>query len=70
MVSSTLLSGKASFPAADIMPTTALAPNAKFARPEAVAADVSIATVEAYSTLGVTIADNAKIGVKLSRHFP
>jgi hypothetical protein len=47
------------------MPTAALTPTAKFARPEAVAADVSIATEAAYSTLGVAIADDdAKMGVQ------
>jgi hypothetical protein len=45
------------------MPTVALALTAKFARPEAVAADVSVATAEAYSTLDATIADDAKIRV-------
>ncbi len=54
-VSSTLPTGVAAFPVADIMPTAALALTAKFARPEAVAADVSVATAAAYSTLGVTI---------------
>jgi hypothetical protein len=39
------------------MPTVALAPTAKFARPEAVAADFSVTTVAAYSMLGVTIVD-------------
>jgi hypothetical protein len=34
------------------MPTAVLAPTAKFARPDAGAADVSTATVAAYSTLG------------------
>ncbi len=46
------------------MPTAALSPTVKFARPEAVAADVSIATAEAYSTLGATILDDAKMGVQ------
>jgi hypothetical protein len=55
-VSSTLPVGIAAFPVANIMPTAALALTAKFARPEAVAADVSIATAAAYSMLGVTIA--------------
>jgi hypothetical protein len=41
------------------MPTAALAPT----RPEASAANV-IPTVAAYSTLGVTIVDDAKIGVQ------
>ena len=40
------------------MPTAALAPTAKFARPEAVVADISNATMAAYSTLGVTIVDD------------
>jgi hypothetical protein len=65
LVSSTLPAGVVAFPAADIMLTVALAPIAKFARPEAVAADVSVATAAAYSTLGVTIADDdAKMGVQ------
>jgi hypothetical protein len=63
-VHSTLPSGVAAFPAANIMPTPALAPTAKFARPEAVASDVFVATVAAYSTLCVTIADDAKMGVQ------
>jgi hypothetical protein len=54
-VSSTLPAGIAASPVANIMPTAALALTAKFARPEAVAADVSVATAVAYSTLGVTI---------------
>ncbi len=56
LVSSTLPAGVLAFSVADIMPTGALAPTAKFARPEAVAADVSIATAAAYSTLGGTTA--------------
>ena len=52
------------------MPTAALAPTAKFARPEAVAADVSIATATAYSKLGVTIADDAKMGVQTVKVLP
>jgi hypothetical protein len=59
-VSSTLHAGIALFPVANIMPTVALGPTAKFARPEAVAADVSIATAAAYSTLGVTIVATAE----------
>jgi hypothetical protein len=59
-VSSTLLAGVAAIPAADIMPTSALALTAKFARPEAVAADVSVATVAAYTMLGMTIAATAE----------
>jgi hypothetical protein len=55
-VTSTLPSGITTFPVANIMLTAALAVTAKFARPEAVAADVSIATAAAYSTLGVTTA--------------
>ncbi len=61
-VHSTLPASIATFPAADIMPSAALAPTAKFATSEAVAADVSVATAAAYSTLGVTIADDAKMG--------
>jgi hypothetical protein len=44
------------------MPTAVLAATAKFATAEAVAADVFIATVAAYSTSGVTIADDAELG--------
>jgi hypothetical protein len=55
-MSSTLPAGVAAFPVANIMPTAALALTAKFARPDAVAADLSVATAAAYSTLGVTIA--------------
>jgi hypothetical protein len=55
-VSSTLPDGILAFSFANIMPTAALAPTAKFARPEAVAADVSVATVAAYSILGGTTA--------------
>jgi hypothetical protein len=64
LVSSTLPAGVAAFPAANIMPTAVLTSTAKFSRPEAVAADVSIATATAYSKLGVTIADDAKMGVQ------
>jgi hypothetical protein len=53
-VSSTLPDGVLAFSFANIMPTAALAPTANFARPEAVAADVSVATAAAYSTLGGT----------------
>jgi hypothetical protein len=63
-VTFTFPAGLAAFPRADIMPAAALAPTAKFARPEAVAADVSVATAEAYSTLGATIADDAEMGVQ------
>ena len=42
------------------MPTAVLAPTAKFARPEAVAADVSVATAAAYSTLGGTTVARAE----------
>jgi hypothetical protein len=59
-VSSTLPAGIAAFPVADIMLTAVLAVTAKFARLEAVAADVSVATAAAYSTLGVTIAATAE----------
>jgi hypothetical protein len=60
-VSSTLPDGILAFSfAADIMPTAALAPTAKFARPEAVAADVSVATVAPYSTLGGTTVARTK----------
>jgi hypothetical protein len=62
-LSSTFPASLAAFPCADIMTTAALALTAKFARPEAVAADVSAATAEAYSTLGATNADDAKMGV-------
>ncbi len=60
-VSSTLPAGIAAFSVADIMPT--------FARPEAVAADVSVATVAAYSTLGgttVAIAEAAAADVTVA----
>jgi hypothetical protein len=60
----TLPANVAAFPAAYIMPTAALAPTAKFATSEAAAADVSVATVAAYSTLGVTIVNDAKMGDK------
>ncbi len=53
-VSSTLPAGAAAF-SADIMPTAVLAPTAKFALPEALAADVSIPPAAAHSTLGVTM---------------
>ncbi len=53
-VSSTLPAGVLAFSFAYIMPTAALALTAKFARPEALAADVSIAIAAAYSTLGGT----------------
>jgi hypothetical protein len=59
-VSSTLPDGILAFSFADIMPSAALAPAAKFARPEAVAADVSVATVAAYSTLGGTTVARAE----------
>ncbi len=62
-VSTTLPAGIAPFPAADIMPTAALVPTAKFARPEAGAADVFVASMAAYSMLGLTIVDDAKMGV-------
>jgi hypothetical protein len=56
------------FPAADIMPTAALALTAKFAWPEVVAADVSVAAAAAYFTLGATIVnDDAKMGVQTSK---
>jgi hypothetical protein len=63
-VLSTLPAGLVAFPRADIMLTAALAPTAKFARPETVAAAVSAATAEAYSRLGATITDDAKMGVR------
>ncbi len=53
-VSSTLPDGIATFSVANIMPTAVLAPTAKFAPPEALAADVSVPPAAAYSTLGVT----------------
>jgi hypothetical protein len=60
-VSSTLPDGVLAISfAADIILTAALAPTAKFARPEAVAADVSIATVAVYSMLGGTSATRAE----------
>jgi hypothetical protein len=59
-VSSTVPAGVAAFPVPNVMPTVVLALTAKFARPEAVAADVSVATVAAFSTLGVTTAAIAK----------
>jgi hypothetical protein len=64
LVHSTLPAGIAAFPAANVMPTATLAPIAKFARPEAVATDVSVATVAAYSILGATIMDDAEMGVQ------
>jgi hypothetical protein len=68
LVSSTLPLGVSTFPATNIMPTAALAPTAKFARPEAVAADVSVATAAAYSMLGATIVDDdAKMGVQTAK---
>jgi hypothetical protein len=60
LVSSTLPAGVAAFPLANIMPTAALTITAKFARPESVAADVSVATAAAYSTLGVSSAATAE----------
>jgi hypothetical protein len=60
-VSSTLPAGIATFSVANIMPTVVLAPTAKFARPEAVAADVSIPPAAAYSTLGVTTMARAEV---------
>jgi hypothetical protein len=69
-VSSTLPANVAVFPAPNIMPTAFLVPTAKFARPEAVAADVFVATAAAYSTLGVTIVDDdAKMWVKTVKAF-
>jgi hypothetical protein len=59
-VSSTLPAGIATFSVADIMPTSVLAPTAKFSWPEAVAADVSIPPAAAHSTLGVTTAARAE----------
>jgi hypothetical protein len=59
-VSNTLPAGVATFPVANILPTVAMALTAKFSRPEAVAADVSITTAAAYSTLGVTITATAE----------
>jgi hypothetical protein len=56
-VTSTLPAGVLAFSFANIMPTAALAPTAEFARPEAVTADVPVATVAAYSMLcGTTMA--------------
>jgi hypothetical protein len=63
-VSSTLPAGVATFSVADIMPTAVLAPTAKFARLEALAADVSIPPAAAYSTLGVTTAARAEGSVR------
>jgi hypothetical protein len=59
-VSSTLPAGIATFSVADIMPTVVLAPTAKFARPEALAADVSVPPAAAYSMLGVTTVARAE----------
>ena len=42
------------------MPTAVLAPFAKFAQPEALAADVSVTPAAAYSTLGVTTVARAE----------
>jgi hypothetical protein len=53
-VSSTLPAGVATFSVSNIMPTAVLASTAKFAWPEALAADVSVPPAAAYSTLGVT----------------
>jgi hypothetical protein len=55
-VLSTLPAGVATFQVANIMPTAVLALNGKFARPESVAADMSVATAAVYSILGVTTA--------------
>jgi hypothetical protein len=59
-VSSSLPAGIAAFPAANIMPTAALAITSKFARLESVAADMSVTTAAAYSTVGVTTAATAE----------
>jgi hypothetical protein len=59
-VSFTLPAGVATFSVADIMPTAVLAPTAKFAWPDALAADVSIPPAAAYSTLGVTTVARAE----------
>jgi hypothetical protein len=59
-VSSTLPAGIATFSVATIMPTAVLAPTAKFSWPDAVAADVSILSASAYSTLGVITAAKAE----------
>jgi hypothetical protein len=59
-VSYTLPTGVATFPLANIMPTAALDITAKFARPESVAAYVSIATAAAYSMLGVSTTATAE----------
>ncbi len=59
-VSSTLPAGVATSSVPNIMPTAVLAPIAKFAWPEAVAADVSIPPAAAYSMLGVTTAARAE----------
>jgi hypothetical protein len=63
LVSSTLPDGVLAFTFANIMPTVVLAPTAKFARPEAVAADVSVATAAAYFTLGGTTVARAEAEV-------
>jgi hypothetical protein len=59
-VSSTLPAGVATFSVANIMPTAVLAPFAKFAQPEALAADVSVTPAAAYSMLGVTTTARAE----------
>jgi hypothetical protein len=59
-VSSTLPAGIATISVADIMPTAVLAQTAKFAWPEAVAADVSVPPAAAYSMLGVATAARAE----------
>jgi hypothetical protein len=59
-VSSTLPAGIATFSVADIMPTAVLAPTAKSAWPETLAADVSVPPAAAYSTLGVTTVARAE----------
>ena len=59
-MSSTLPAGVTTFSVAKIMPTAVLAPTAKFALPEALAADVSVLPAAAYSTLGVTTAARAE----------
>ncbi len=58
-VSSTLPAGAAAF-SANIMPTAVLAPTAKFAPLDALAADVSVLPVAAYSTLGMTTVAGAE----------
>jgi hypothetical protein len=59
-VSSTLPDGVLAFSFPNIMPTVVLAPTVEFARPAAVAADVSVATAAAYSTLVMTLAARAE----------